>query len=108
MPAQAGSWKFNVLLNTGIAAQEISEPAISNLYPNPSHGITCIETNFPVNTSAKVTVTNIFGQEIETLFSGIISGEKNFFVETSNYAAGVYFIDIQSSKGRTVKQFIIN
>lgn len=108
MPAPAGYWKFNVLLNTGIAAQEISEPAISNLYPNPSHGITCIETNFPVNTSAKVTVTNIFGQEIETLFSGIISGEKNFFVETSNYAAGVYFIDIQSSKGRTVKQFIIN
>jgi agmatine deiminase len=90
MPAPAGYFHFNVLLNAGI--QESNKFEVKNAFPNPSHGLTCI----PVTTGnchLTITLKNILGQSIEQIYDGPSNGERKYFVNTADLSQGVYIIE---------------
>ncbi len=95
MPAPAGYFHFNVLLNTGLA-ENISGIKVENAFPNPSHGITCIPVSAS-NEHVNITLNNIMGSEVEKIFSGMCSGEKKYFVNTASLPAGVYLIKTETA-----------
>jgi len=105
MPAPAGYFHFDVLLNTGIAE---SLPAfhVGNVFPNPSHGITCIPV-FANNEYLDISLKNILGQKIESIYSGICTGDRKYFVNTASLSAGVYVIETKTADSINTQKIIV-
>jgi agmatine/peptidylarginine deiminase len=96
MTAPAGYWKFNVLLNTGIESSSTANFSLGNAFPNPSHGITCIPVSTAHNSPIKLTLKNILGEEIFSIYEGMNHGEKKYFMNTSSIATGVYVLELKT------------
>jgi hypothetical protein len=105
MPAPAGYFRFSILLNTGIQndAQVLS---LATVFPNPSHGLTCI----PVSGNShqlRLTLKNILGEEVRMIYDGTSSGERKYFMNTSDLVAGVYVIEAIADGRREVQKIIV-
>lgn len=91
MPAPAGWWMFEILGISGM--QEMPLAAFAPAYPNPSHGLTCVPLNMPVAEKGKMILMDMTGREIMVIHEGtFVAGEKNYFLNTDNVAAGAYQI----------------
>lgn len=106
MPAPLGWWKFEVSVSTGIAlaSQQVFSPA----YPNPSHGLTCVPLNISQSTQGRLSLIDMSGREVLEIHSGnFISGEKNYFFNSSSLAPGAYMILLQTKLGRSAEKLMI-
>jgi hypothetical protein len=65
---------------------------LSQNYPNPFNPSTKIEYNLPQQLQVRLTIFNIFGQEVANLFNGIQEpGSKTITWNAGGVASGVYF-----------------
>jgi hypothetical protein len=77
-------------------------------FPNPSKGITCIPFNCSKPMTGSIKLIDIAGKEVETIYEGTMEvGEKNYFVNTINLNAGVYFIATETNRGRFVQKLMV-
>jgi agmatine/peptidylarginine deiminase len=107
--APQGFYNFKVLGTTS-SKSEISNPKseILSPFPNPSHGITCLPVN--ANSVQPITIEclNLLGEKLETVYSGETkSGDNKYFVDTENFAAGVYFLKYTIGSQTTIKRLIV-
>ncbi len=106
LPAPLAYWKFDVL---GI--MQINEnllPGLEPIFPNPSKGITCIPVHSLIDADAKISLVNILGEEVRVIYEGRIpSGEKNFFIDTSDIPGGTYAVMITTASGRIARKLIV-
>lgn len=91
---------------TSIAESEIVELELS-AYPNPYTGKTSIEVDVPENDEFKLTINDLTGSTIETVYEGALSqGKHEFSFSVSDYglASGVYVLRLTSEKeSRNIK-----
>lgn len=109
MPAPKGWWKFNVssCSTTGLANATFVPFEIKDIYPNPASSITCIPFVNDKEQAIKISLKNVLGQHVETIFNGTIgAGEQNFFLFADKYAEGVYLVEIITA-GKTYNQKLI-
>jgi hypothetical protein len=67
-------------------------------YPNPFNPSTKIEYNLPQRSQVRLTIFNIFGQEVATLVNGVQEpGNKTVAWNAGNVASGVYFCRLDAS-----------
>ncbi len=79
MPAPLGYWKFRVLAGTSVE-EDLENIFSTSVYPNPSKGITCIPVNISHSVEFTLSVYDIHGRLVETIYSGIsASGQTNLF-----------------------------
>lgn len=107
MPAPAGYFTFLITGSTGISN---NEPAFTMkpAFPNPSKGITCIPFSSDRQLTGSIKLIDIAGKEVETIFEGTMdAGEKNYFVNTINLNAGVYFISTETNQGRFIQKLMV-
>ncbi len=94
MVAPEGIWQFDVVGAGGSGTEDnISEVFGVGLYPNPSHGITCIpfHTNYPL--TGNLYVTDLTGKIMANIYSGDFKlGDTNFFINTEAWTKGVYMV----------------
>ncbi len=76
------------------------------LYPNPSSGRTHTHLFNDVEQYIDMTVNDVFGNKVLTLFSGTILQGNNDF-EISDLNSGNYFVVVNGSKKRSVYPFIV-
>jgi len=106
MPAPSAYWKFKVTCTT--AMTEILPPAINPIYPNPSKGITCIPVFSQTETQGKISLMDVLGNEVRVIHDGKIpAGDKNFFINTMDVAAGTYVIRISTLNGVTAQRLVV-
>lgn len=106
--APQGWWKFGITGVVSSVENVESENLMSDAYPNPSHGITCIPVKTHDNTSGRLFLTDILGREIITIHSGSFpKGEKNYFVNTINMDAGTYLLVLQTSEGKLIQKLLV-
>lgn len=106
MPAPAGWWKFDVTGPNNVAEQ--MNPAFKPAFPNPSHGLTCIPVNMPVDSEGKLSLLDMSGREVFVIYQGIFpSGEKNYFIDSFGLAPGAYTIVLQTSTGMTAQKLMV-
>jgi hypothetical protein len=88
--------------STGVGIDDVtSENASFNVYPNPVKN----ELNITSNTSLKnIKIVNTVGQEI---LNENVSG-NHYKINTSSYIKGIYFVQIESEKGKTTKKFVVS
>lgn len=67
------------------------------LYPNPTNGKVYISANFDIKSSA---VYNMYGQKIG-------GTQNNTEIDLSSYSAGMYFIKIEDTAGKTITKKIL-
>ena len=89
--------KIEFELKSALSINDFNTEDIS-VYPNPSHGVFNIESNIQ---RLEYKLVNIQGQELE---KGNISQKS---VDFSNYAKGIYFLEIASDNNKLVKKIII-
>jgi hypothetical protein len=92
-------------LITGV--KEINSSFIIDLYPNPNNGKFNINLAGNICDNLKLTITNSAGVVIKDLKLTIKSGEINQEIDLGSIAKGVYFIQLQTDKTKSVKTFIV-
>lgn len=96
---------------TAIAAG-IYAPAMSlsgvNLYPNPASNSTNLSIELTQNESVNISVLNAIGQEVYTSKSNNYdAGVNTITLDTQEWAAGVYNINISTAKGSVNQKLTI-
>ncbi|MFN8145678.1 MAG: agmatine deiminase family protein [Bacteroidia bacterium] len=99
LPAPAGYWKFNILLNTGISSvQKKNSVFLGSVYPNPSKGLIAIPVKTDRLTSCTIEIKNVLGQTMSCIFNGSIQGERNFFANTTSLSSGIYMVELKTAE----------
>lgn len=80
-------------------------------YPNPFNGFTNIMIDVPRPSKVELTVFNILGQKIRTIFSGIVSHTSTYQWDGSNskgqrVSSGIYFIVFKTPTGVISKKML--
>src|SRR5205085_9789506 len=83
IPAPAGYWHFDVLNATSIPENISDQITLQQIFPNPSHGITCIPVTSVAPVKADVSLYDITGRKVQNIFSGTLKrGENKFFLNS--------------------------
>lgn len=109
MTAPAGYHKFTVTVG-GSGGADIDENPIQilDIYPNPASEITVIPVHSNHNVDCNIVLTNVLGEVVEVIYSGeLAQGDKNFFIDASQYAAGMYQVLVQMDDYKTYKKLMI-
>lgn len=108
LPAPAGYWKFNVLLNTGISSvQKKNSVFLGSVYPNPSKGLIAIPVKTDRLTSCTIEIKNVLGQTMSCIFNGSIQGERNFFANTTSLSSGIYMVELKTAEKIMQEKIVI-
>ncbi|PLX06595.1 MAG: hypothetical protein C0596_14830 [Marinilabiliales bacterium] len=96
------AWAFlidDLLVETSSSIEnEIAESI--HIYPNPSDGIITIALP---ESNAKISVKNMIGQEVTSLFTE----SEQTTIDLSTQDAGIYFIEIEMSSGKFTKKITL-
>lgn len=84
-------------LKSSLSTNDFNAKRIS-LYPNPSDGVFNIKSNIQ---NLQYNLVNLQGQLLE---KGSISQNK---VDVSNYAQGIYFLELSNETGKLIKKIVI-
>jgi agmatine deiminase len=110
MPAPAGNFEFDVYGSVGVEQLAVSDLSMKPIYPNPSHGITCIPVSVGKNTSGSIKMYDLLGNLVTTVYEGEMpAGEKNYFINSLslNLNAGAYLISFETKEGRITQKLMV-
>lgn len=109
MPAPAGYWDFQVLQFVGVDdGDALPVAALKPAFPNPSKGITCIPVTIGQPTEGELTLEDMMGRRVATIYSGTMeAGTKNYFIETQGTSAGAYLLVLRAGDTRCVQRLMV-
>ena len=88
---------------------EDGDGSMLSQYPNPADNYSTFEFLLPQAQKADVSIWNIRGQLVETIFSGVVEASTINRVEydLSELQSGIYFVHLTTSSGVLKKKFVI-
>ena len=90
-------------LTTGITETELSDAI--NIFPNPTKGVVTIDFHNFNSTVTQINVLNVQGQIISMLND--INQNQQLQFSLSDFAAGIYFVQIHSTNGILTKKIML-
>ncbi|MBN8695628.1 MAG: agmatine deiminase family protein [Bacteroidetes bacterium] len=107
MPAPDAYWQFRVLMSVGVN-ENLTNIFSASVYPNPSHGITCIPFTNERQLTGKLYVTDITGKLVKVIHDGNFkTGKTNYFIDTHEWSPGVYSIVAETSEGTKTQKLLV-
>ena len=89
----------------GLAEHVINE---AQLYPNPAKDMTFFKYDLIKPTTVKLNVYNALGQLVTQIDKGQqTTGQYNTALDVTNYAKGMYLLEMQIDEDRLTKKFIV-
>ncbi len=83
-------------------------PALSDAFPNPADALTTISFELESGKSGRITISNIFGQQISRPEPGEFPpGTKQIGLNTAGFPNGLYFYTLQSGETGITKKLIV-
>jgi hypothetical protein len=79
-----------------------------NLFPNPFSESAKAVFTLPGKENVEVTVLDIMGKEVKNIFSGVAEGRQEIVIDRNGLSAGIYLLNVQTSKGGFSQKFIVN
>lgn len=77
------------------------------LYPNPNHGQFSIEINAVQNEQYRISVSNIYGNEVYTETRQAVKGINRWSMASPQFKKGVYMLNVQTTKGTVSQKFVV-
>lgn len=96
--APLGLWSFKVLGNS-VGIEQVRAVTLNPVYPNPASNLLSIPVMAHQPIHVKIYVTDIAGRLVETVYSGMVNGDKRFSLFVNQYAAGAYKVVIEGDFG---------
>jgi hypothetical protein len=85
-----------------------AEFAMAQNYPNPFNPSTHIQFALPVQSEVRLTVFNTLGQQVATLFTGIVeAGVHSFEFDAADYTAGLYFYKLEAGSFTQTRKMML-
>ena len=107
MPAPDGYWKFDVLGVGSTGLNNLVQASLQPAFPNPSKGITCIPVTLTAPGYLEVSVSDILSRNTAVIHKGDVpAGESMYFIDTKDFASGVYVISLQFN-GQVIRQPLV-
>ena len=104
--APDGYWAFDILGLGGI--DELNNITLNDVFPNPASAITCIPVTAGSNIDGKITLRDVTGKVIQTIHDGTIPmGDSKYFFFAHEFAAGSYFVVIETAETSITKKVMI-
>jgi hypothetical protein len=100
----------NLRTNQTEATQiEKEDAAMIRQFPNPAENISTFEFEVPNDGEVDMSIVNVRGQVIATIFSGQAEADKTyqFTQDVAELQSGIYFIYLNTSEGVFKKKFVI-
>jgi hypothetical protein len=103
-----GSFSYSATVEANISLSP-GEYALHQNFPNPFNPATVIRFAVPKDQHVTVKVINLLGQEVRTLFDGMVPGGEmqNVNFDASNLSAGVYYYSMKSAGTTEVKKMLL-
>lgn len=107
------SFMITVITNNPVGIRTVSTVvpdkfSLYQNYPNPFNPETIIKFDLTSKQHAKLSVTNILGEEISILYNGNLqAGEYSYKWDALNYPGGIYFYKLQTEEGFVVKKMLL-
>ena len=103
---EATTWQTNGISFLGNLKESLPLPndfKMESAYPNPFNPVTTISFGLPVESHVEISIFNLRGQKIETLFSKFSQpGNYSINWDASHAASGVYFVHFTASGENTL------
>ena len=101
------TYSDTVFINTvGMEEPEVSQEV--TLYPNPSTGDFFIQMDLPGLNDMRLRVLDLQGKAIYTGPMETVSGSVKRKVELAHPVAGVYLVEIEVNKAKTIRKIVFN
>lgn len=98
----------NVNLGQSVSIKQYNENALSfDVYPNPATTSAVIKAYSATDADATVTVYNTLGQVVNTMPVKLAFGTNEVALNTSELAAGVYNVVLNTNKGTVTKKLTV-
>ncbi len=105
--APDGHFSFEVTGSVAVDDLTLGNIQLQPVFPNPASAITCIPVNSPGTIEASVTLKDVFGRTVGTLFQGgLPKGDSKYFFDASQLPAGTYFVELQTDLG-SISQTVV-
>lgn len=96
------------IINCSIVNTYITELNDIKIYPNPANAITCIETDIKLCDNLEVSLFDIAGKKMNTLYNdGVGAYAQKIFFNAGDYNPGTYFIHLKANGKSVTKKIII-
>ncbi len=90
----------------GVAKNSKNNSGVS-IFPNPANNETTLTVNSDNTSASTLKVVNSIGQTVYAKQITVNAGANNFKIDTKEFAAGIYFVIVDSEKNQTTKKLII-
>lgn len=94
---------FSQATNVNTIQKEAAEVRIM---PNPVSNLMTLEFTMENTADANINIVNALGQQVQQVTNGSFNGTNVIEVNTSELAAGVYFVNIVTEEATTTKRFV--
>ena len=97
------------MIDSGTSNLAEDEPLeLKTIYPNPAKAITVIPVVCNNVQNIEITMFDNKGSAVKEIFKGAISaGEKNFFIDASQYPSGIYQVVISTDTFEQKQKLVI-
>ena len=99
---------MNLFHVTSIGEQAEIMSSNPKLYPNPANDNTILKLDLLEMKKVALTITNINGQTVFVENYGAVKGEYLFPLNTSEFPAGIYLVEIQTGSSVEIIKLIMN
>lgn len=94
-------------LTNAVAINETSSIQSVGIYPNPSSEVSYIDINLSSSQEVTVDITDITGRVIASRSYGELSGSRVFPLNTANFEAGVYMVNIHAGTQTMTERLVV-
>lgn len=106
--APDGWYRFKILFGSANVEENLSNVFDAGLFPNPSHGITCIPFHTDRKLNGNMYVTDMNGKIIHEIFKGDFKmGDSKFFINTETWTAGMYMVVANTNEGSISQKLMV-
>ena len=116
IPSAPGTFTGTIIVsNRPDSAEDLIQPPISKvaIYPNPFNPSTTIAFNTPVTQEVELSLYNLKGQKVRTLYKGILKrGEHKLIWDGKDnngrtVSSGIYFAQIEAGKYSQIRKMML-
>lgn len=98
---------FNVMASTGTNINTIATASAVKVMPNPVRDNMTLEFTTVDATDASINIVNALGQQVQQVANDTYNGTTTIQINTSELAAGMYFLNIATKDGVTSERFVV-
>lgn len=78
-----------------------------NVYPNPNNGSFTLSIDMAASEAVELKVTNAMGQVVDRRSFEAHNGHQEFYINNSQFATGIYTVQLKTKKGTGLKRMVV-